>query len=135
MRIMALDYGDQRIGIAMTDLLQMLASPYDIYHRKHTEEDFDYFLNLIKKEQVETIVMGLPLNPMGEEQEIASKVREFAEKLKELSNCNLIYWDERMSSVTAEEILKRKEKDWKKRKAQLDKYAAMVILQDYLDYN
>ena len=135
MRIMALDYGDQRIGIAMTDLLQMLASPYDIYHRKHTDEDFDYFVNLIKKEQVETIVMGLPLNPMGEEQEIAGKVREFAERLKDLTNCKLIYWDERMSSVTAEEILKRREKDWKKRKSQLDKYAAMVILQDYLDYN
>lgn len=135
MRIMALDYGDQRIGIAMTDLLQVLASPYDIYHRKHTDEDFDYFINLIKKEQVETIVMGLPLNPMGEEQEIAGKVREFAERLKDLTNCKLIYWDERMSSVTAEEILKRREKDWKKRKSQLDKYAAMVILQDYLDYN
>lgn len=135
MRIMALDYGDQRIGIAMTDLLQVLASPYDIYHRKHTEEDFEYFVNIIKKEQVETIVMGLPLNPMGEEQEIAVKVREFAEKLKDLTNCKLIYWDERMSSVTAEEILKRREKDWKKRKSQLDKYAAMVILQDYLDYN
>lgn len=135
MRIMALDYGDQRIGIAMTDLLQMLASPYDIYHRKHTDEDFEFFVNLIKSQQVETIVMGLPLNPAGEEQEIAGKVREFAEKLKSLSNCNLVYWDERMSSVTAEEILKRKEKDWKKRKAQLDKYAAMVILQDYLDYN
>lgn len=135
MRIMALDYGDQRIGIAMTDLLQVLASPYDIYHRKHTDEDFDYFINLIKKEQVETIVMGLPLNPMGEEQEIAEKVREFAERLKDLTNCKLIYWDERMSSVTAEEILKRREKDWKKRKSQLDKYAAMVILQDYLDYN
>lgn len=135
MRIMALDYGDQRIGIAMTDLLQVLASPYDIYHRKHTDEDFDYFINLIKREQVETIVMGLPLNPMGEEQEIAGKVREFAERLKDLTNCKLIYWDERMSSVTAEEILKRREKDWKKRKSQLDKYAAMVILQDYLDYN
>lgn len=133
MKIMALDYGEQRIGIAMTDLLKIIASPYDIYHRKHTDEDFEYFLNLIKSEQVDTILMGLPLNPEGEEQEIAQKVRCFAEKLKELSNCNLIYWDERMSSVEAEEILKRKEKDWKKRKAQLDKYAAMVILQDYLD--
>lgn len=133
MRIMALDYGDQRIGIALTDLLQMLASPYDIYHRKHTEEDFNYFVNLIKSMEVETIVMGLPLNSEGEEQEIALKVREFAEKLKNLTNCNLIYWDERMSSVIAEDILRQKEKDWKKRKAQLDKYAAMVILQDYLD--
>lgn len=133
MRIMALDYGEQRIGIAMTDLLKMLASPYDIYHRKHTDEDFEFFLDLIKKEQVDTIVMGLPLNMQGEEQEIASKVREFAEVLKERSGCKVEYIDERMTSLVAENILKQTEKDWKKRKAQLDKYAAMVILQDYLD--
>ena len=133
MRIMALDYGEQRIGIAMTDLLKMLANPYDIYHRKHTDEDFVYFLNLIKNEQVDTIVVGLPLNMQGEEQEIASKVREFAEELKARSGCELVYMDERMTSVVAENILKQTEKDWKKRKAQLDKYAAMVILQDYLD--
>lgn len=135
MRIMALDYGEQRIGIAMTDLLKILASPYDIYHRKHTDEDFEYFLNLIKSQQVDTIIVGLPLNLEGEEQEIASKVREFAEELKRRSNLKLIYVDERMSSVVAEEILKQREKDWKKRKNELDKYAAMVILQDYLDNN
>ena len=78
MRIMALDYGEQRIGIAMTDLLKMLANPYDIYHRKHTDEDFDYFVQLIKQEQVDTIVMGLPLNMQGEEQEIAKSARNFA---------------------------------------------------------
>ena len=133
MRIMALDYGEQRIGIAMTDLLKIIAKPYDIYHRKHTEEDFDYFLNVIKQEQVDTIVVGLPLNMQGEEQEIAIKVRAFAEELKKRSNCKLIYLDERMTSVIAENILKQTEKDWKKRKSQLDKYAAMVILQDYLD--
>lgn len=135
MRIMALDYGEERIGIAMTDLLKVLARPYDIYHRKHTDEDFDFFLNLIKSQQVDTIIMGLPLNLEGQEQEISSKARAFAEELKNRSKCKLVYMDERMSSVIADDILKRTEKDWKKRKSQLDMYSAMVILQDYLDYN
>lgn len=133
MRIMALDYGEQRIGVAMTDLLRIIAKPYVVYHRKDIEQDFNYFLKVIKDEQVDTIVIGLPLNMQGEEQEIAFKVREFAEELKKRSNCKLIYLDERMTSVIAENILKQHEKDWKKRKAQLDMYAAMVILQDYLD--
>jgi len=133
MRIMALDYGEQRIGVAMTDLLKILAKPYCVYHRINLEEDFKYLLKVIKDEQVDTIVIGLPLNMQGEEQDIALKVREFAEELKVRSNCKLIYLDERMTSVIAENILKQTEKDWKKRKAQLDMYAAMVILQDYLD--
>lgn len=133
MRIMAIDYGEQRIGIAMTDLLKVIANPYDVYHRKHTEEDFDYFINLIKTEQVDTIVMGLPLNMQGEEQEIALSARAFGDKLQKLTGCKLVYLDERMTSFVAEKILKQFEPDWKKRKAQLDKYAAMVILQDYLD--
>lgn len=133
MRIMALDYGEQRIGVAMTDLLRIIAKPYCVYHRTEKEADFNYLLKVIKDEQVDTIVIGLPLNMQGEEQEIALKVREFAEELKRRSNCKLIYLDERMTSVVAENILKQTEKDWKKRKAQLDMYAAMVILQDYLD--
>lgn len=133
MRIMALDYGEQRIGIAMTDLLKMLASPYDIYYRKQTDEDYNFFLALIKEQEVDTIVMGLPTNMEGEEQEITQKARNFGAKLQELSNCKLVFVDERMSSVIADDILKQTERDWKKRKAQLDKYAAMVILQDYLD--
>lgn len=133
MRIMALDYGEQRIGIAMTDLLKMLASPYDIYYRKQTDEDYNFFLALIKEQEVDTIVMGLPTNMEGEEQEITQKARNFGAKLQKLSNCKLVFVDERMSSVIADDILKQTERDWKKRKAQLDKYAAMVILQDYLD--
>ncbi|MBQ8430652.1 MAG: Holliday junction resolvase RuvX [Clostridia bacterium] len=133
MRIMALDYGEQRIGVALTDLMKILASPFEVYHRKHTEEDFNHFLEVIKNQQVDTIVLGLPLNPEGEEQEIAKKVREFGEELKAKANCKIVYFDERMSSYIAEDILKQKEKDWKKRKEKLDMFAAMVILQDYLD--
>ena len=133
MKVMGIDYGEVRIGIALSDLLKMLASPYQTYINKHTEQDFEFFLDLIKREQVDTLVVGLPYNSKGEEQEIAGKARAFAEKLASLSGCKLVLIDERMSSVVAEDILRQKYKDWRERKKYLDEVSAMVILQDYLD--
>ena len=133
MKAMGIDYGEARIGIALSDLLKMLASPYDIYLNKHTDEDYDYFVDLIKREQVDTIVVGLPYNMQGEEQAIAQKAREFANTLASRSGCKLVLLDERMTSVVAEDILRQKYRDWRDRKKHLDEVAAMVILQDYLD--
>lgn len=133
MKAMGIDYGEARIGIALSDLLKMLASPYQTYINKHSDEDYEFFLRLIKQEQVDTLVVGLPYNSKGEEQEIASKARSFGEKLAELSGCKLVLLDERMSSVVAEDILRQKYRDWRERKKYLDQVSAMVILQDYLD--
>ena len=133
MKAMGIDYGEARIGVALSDLLKMLASPYDTYYVKHTNEDEQYFLDLIKQENVDTLVVGLPYNMKGEEQEIATKSKDFANDLATKSGCKLVLVDERMSSVVAEDILKQKFKDWRDRKKNLDKFAAMVILQDYLD--
>ena len=133
MKAMGIDYGESRIGIALSDLLKMLASPYDIYVAKHTDEDYQYFTDLIKRESVDTLVVGLPYNMQGEEQAIAQKAREFGNKLADISGCKLVLVDERMTSVVAEDILRQKYRDWRDRKKNLDKYAAMVILQDYLD--
>lgn len=133
MKAMGIDYGEARIGVALSDLLKMLASPYTTYHTKGSEEDYQYFLDLIVKERVDTLVVGLPYNMQGEEQEIASKAREFANTLAERSGCKLVLLDERMTSVVAEDILRQKYRDWRDRKKHLDEVAAMVILQDYLD--
>lgn len=133
MKAMGIDYGESRIGIALSDLLKMLASPYDIYVAKHTDEDYQYFTDLIKRESVDTLVVGLPYNMQGDEQAIAQKAREFGNKLADISGCKLVLVDERMTSVVAEDILRQKYRDWRDRKKNLDKYAAMVILQDYLD--
>ena len=89
----------------------------------------DFFIN----EKVDTLVVGLPYNMQGEEQEIAIKARNFAQKLASLSGCKLVMVDERMTSLVAEDILKQKYRDWKERKKHLDEVSAMVILQDYLD--
>ena len=133
MKAMGIDYGEARIGVALSDLLKMLASPYTTYHTKGTEQDVQFFLDLIKSEKVDTLVVGLPYNMKGEEQEIAHKAREFGQNLANLSGCKLVLLDERMTSVVAEDILRQKYRDWRERKQHLDEVAAMVILQDYLD--
>ena len=133
MKAMGIDYGEARIGVALSDLLKMLASPYTTYHTKGTDEDYQYFVDLIVKEKVDTLVVGLPYNMQGEEQAIAVKAREFANTLSKLSGCKLVLIDERMTSVVAEDILRQKYRDWRERKQHLDEVAAMVILQDYLD--
>ena len=81
MRIAGIDYGEKRIGIAFSDLLKMLATPYGTYE-VNGSVDFEYFKKLFNDYQVELIVIGLPLNMKGEEQLIATKVRDFAEELK-----------------------------------------------------
>ncbi len=133
MKAMGIDYGEARIGVALSDLLKMLASPYTTYHAKGGDEDVQFFLDLINREKVDTLVVGLPYNMQGEEQAIAIKAREFGNVLAERSGCKLVLVDERMTSVVAEDILKQKYRDWRERKKHLDEVAAMVILQDYLD--
>ena len=133
MKAMGIDYGEARIGVALSDLLKMLASPYTTYHTKDSEQDIQFFLDLIKAEKVDTLVVGLPYNMQGEEQAIAHKAREFGQNLANLSGCKLVLLDERMTSVVAEDILRQKYRDWRERKQHLDEVAAMVILQDYLD--
>ena len=133
MKAMGIDFGLARMGIALSDETKFLASPYMILKRKGDQTDIDILLDIIKKEKVDEIVCGLPYNMQGEEQNIAEKTRAFMDKLAEQSGIDIHFVDERLSSVMAEEILKKTERDWKKRKEKLDSVAASIILQDYLD--
>lgn len=133
MKAMGIDFGLARMGIALSDETKFLASPYMILKRKGDQTDIDILLDIIGKEKVDEIVCGLPYNMQGEEQNIAVKTRAFMDKLAEQSGIDIHYVDERLSSVMAEEILKKTERDWKKRKEKLDSAAASIILQDYLD--
>lgn len=133
MKVMGIDFGLARIGIALSDDTKFLASPYLTFKRKTEQEDLTYFINLINEKKVDEIVCGLPYNMQGEEQEIAHKTREFMQKIQDLTNIKIEFVDERLSSAMAEEMLRETEKDWKKRKEKLDAVAASIILQDYLD--
>lgn len=133
MKAMGIDFGLSRIGIAFSDETKFLASPFQTYHRKNHEADMEYLVNLIKLHKVDEIVCGLPMNMQGEEQQIAQFTRAFMDEVSKKCNLSIQYVDERLSSVLAEEYLKERERDWKKRKEKLDSVAASIILQDYLD--
>jgi putative Holliday junction resolvase len=134
-RVMALDYGDVRIGIAMSDITRFLASGYENYTRKSLDEDCKHIADIINQNNVKIIVIGLPLNMDGSKGERVEKTYEFAEYLKKFTTANIEFLDERLTSVSAEKILISADVSRKKRKEVLDKLSATIILQDYLDQN
>lgn len=132
-RIMCLDYGDVRIGIAFSDLLQIVASPYDTYTRKNLEEDLIFFEKLAKSQDVEKIIIGLPYNMDGSSGLRNQVTLEFGNLLKERLKLPVEYVDERLSSVEAEDLLAEAKVPVIKRKGLIDKIAASIILQSYLN--
>ena len=130
---MALDYGEVRIGIAFSDLLNIIASPYETYTRVDLNKDLDYLTSLIKTQEVDEVIIGLPVNMDGSEGERAVATREFAKKLENKSQAKITFVDERLTSVEAEEILKSRNIKWEGRKKYIDKLSATIILQDYLN--
>ena len=132
-RIMCLDYGDVRIGIAMSDLLQTIASPFETYTRKSLNEDIQYFKELAKSQSVEKIVIGLPYNMDGSVGERIEVTKAFGSLLQQELNMPVEYVDERLSSVEAEDILAEAGVPAIKRKGLIDKIAAGIILESYLN--
>lgn len=130
---MALDYGDVRIGISLSDLLKTIASPYETYKRKNLEEDINYFINLTKEKEVTKIIIGLPLNMDGSAGERVNKTKEFGKLLAKKTGLEIEYVDERLTSVEAEEILIKSKVRRDKRKVLIDKIAASLILESYLN--
>ena len=133
MRKMALDYGEVRIGIAFSDLLNIIANGYETYTRKDLETDLEYLNKLCVEKQVDTIVLGLPINMDGTEGERAEATREFARKLQDKTNLPIKFLDERLTSVSAEKLLIEADMRREKRKQVIDKISATIILQNYLD--
>lgn len=132
-KIMCLDYGDARIGVAFSDFLQLIANPYEIYHTVSENDDLQYFTKLAKQNSVGLIVIGMPYSLDGEENERTEKTIIFGKKLEELSHIKVEYEDERLSSYEAEEILKKNKVLPKDRKKQLDMLSAAIILEAYLN--
>lgn len=128
-----LDVGDVRIGIAVSDMLGMIANARESYTRKGLEEDLRYFTDLAKAENADAFVLGLPKNMDGTEGERVEVTREFGDKLHEFSGLPVVYMDERLSTVAAERMLIQADVRRDKRKKVIDKVAACIILQNYLD--
>ena len=134
-RKVALDVGDVRIGVAVSDMLGITANPRETYVRKGKtfEDDINYFVKYAKEEDADAFVIGLPMNMDGTEGPRAEVTREFGDALKEASGLQVIYVDERLTTVSAERMLIGADVRREKRKQVIDKVAATIILQSYLD--
>lgn len=133
MRIMALDVGSRTIGIACSDALLMTAQGIETIRRTSLENDFNRLRELISEYEVHELVVGMPKNMNGTRGERAEKTEDFVEKMKAVIDLPVTFWDERLSTVMAERQLIVADVSRKKRKGVIDKMAAVVILQGYLD--
>ena len=133
MRIMALDVGSRTIGIACSDALLLTAQGIETIRRTSLENDFNRLRELISEYEVHELVVGMPKNMNGTKGERAEKTEEFVEKMKAVIDLPVTFWDERLSTVMAERQLIAADVSRKKRKGVIDKMAAVVILQGYLD--
>ena len=132
-KIIGLDIGTVRIGIATSDILGILASSYEVYKRRNMYLDTRYMVTLANKLDADTFVIGLPLKLDGSEGDSVQMVREFAEELSKLTDAKIVFQDERLSTVSAERILIESNMRREKRKDVIDQVAATIILQNYLD--
>ena len=133
MRILGLDYGEKRIGVALCDELGFTAHGLPTLIRKTKKLDLEILAALIKNYNVEKIVIGYPLRLDGSEGIQCEKVNRYAALLDKTFCLPVIKWPETLSTREAEEILINSGMRWKKRKKMVDKLAACIILQNYLD--
>jgi putative Holliday junction resolvase len=133
MRTLGLDIGDKRIGVAISDPEEILASPLATITREDDKKAIDDIIKLVDQHNVERIVVGLPYSLDGSIGGQANKVMDFTEKLSKYTRASMEIWDERLSTVAVERLLREAGKKKAKKKARLDAAAAAFILQGYLD--
>jgi putative Holliday junction resolvase len=130
-KVLAVDHGDVRIGLAISCVDRRFAFPLEVRQRAH--DDDAYFRALVEREQVGLLVVGLPVHTSGEEGHRASLAREFGKWLGELTGLPVAYYDERFTTAFAESALWEAGLSHKKRKQRRDKVAAQMLLQAFLD--
>ena len=133
-RVMGVDYGDARTGIAVSDLLCSIVGSATVIHSRNSEKTIAQILEMVQKQDVGEIVVGLPKNMNGTEGPRAELCREFARRLEEASGLKVVLWDERRTTVEAHNILSEHNYHGKKRKDTVDAVAASLILEGYLAF-
>jgi putative Holliday junction resolvase len=133
MRIMALDVGDKKIGLAISDEMLLTAQPRPTLKRKNLNYDVEELRKLAEMNEVQEIIVGNPLHMDGRPSAQSQKVARFARKLHEATRIPVTFWDERLTSFAAEQHLEEMGLNWRKRRERVDQVAAMLILQSYLD--
>lgn len=138
MKLLALDVGDRRIGVAVSDATGLIANPLTVIRRASKAEDFGHIARLVRERGVEGLVVGHPLNADGSAGPQAQRVERYAAALAsalqaEGLNTPIVLWDEHRSTLRAQEVMIAAGRKRKDRQRRIDAVAAAVILQDYLD--
>ena len=132
-RLLAIDYGERRIGIAVTDELQITAQIQNTIQYRDIKGALQEIKQYVKDLEVQGIVLGLPLSLNGSEGPMSQKVREFADLLEKELQLPIVMWDERLTSQQAERTLREFDQKPSTNKGDVDKLAAYFILRNYLD--
>jgi putative Holliday junction resolvase len=132
-RVMGLDLGGKRIGIAISDPTRTIAQSYGVLKRGSRQLDFERYARIIEEQKITLLVVGLPLMLSGEDSETTRWVRDYTADLRQHIDIPVEFWDESLSTVQAEASLRLLGKRGKKARQQVDAVAATIILQGFLD--
>lgn len=132
-RVAALDLGEKRIGVALSDTTRTIASPHSVIRRSSRSEDFDRYATLFEAHDIRLVVIGLPITLGGQEGQRAAWVRDYTEELGRHIDIPVEFWDESLTTVAATNALHAQGRRGRKVKDRVDAVAATLILQSYLD--
>jgi putative Holliday junction resolvase len=132
-RLLGIDHGLARIGLAVCDVDRRISSPLDTYTRRNSDLDAAYFASVVRAEAVGGAVVGLPVHTNGQEGKQAAECRRFAAWFVQVTGLPVTFWDERFSTTLAEDALWGAGLSHKRRKARRDRVAAQIILQSFLE--
>jgi len=132
-RTAGLDVGERTIGIAVSDLLGITAQGLDTVRRSDLEADLQHVIDILKDYEVNLVIIGLPKNMNNTIGPSAERAKEFGDELSKRIDIEIKYWDERLTTVSAQKALLEGDVSRKKRKQVVDKIAAVIILQNYMD--
>lgn len=133
-RVLALDFGERRIGLAVSDEMWLTAQGLETLERTKLREDLARLADLAADKNVSLIVIGDPLHMSGRPGRQSEKVREFAERLRERTSLPIEFWDERLTTVEADRVLRESGISRRKRARAVDRLVAVILLESYLDW-
>ena len=132
-RILAIDYGEKRVGLALSDPDRMIAVPFELLVRTNLATDIARIVTIIDEQRVDALVAGKPLHSHGAPSEMVQRVETFVTLIVAQRRLPVHWIDEGYTSIEADEILRLHSRDWRKRKAKVDMVAAQIILRVYLE--
>lgn len=133
MKFLGIDYGEKRIGLALSDELGSLAHEFEVVNSWNNEDLLEYLRQVVSREEIEKIVIGLPISMSGEEKEKAQEVRDFAAMLENYLDKEVLFEDERWTTKMVDKTLREMKISQKEARVRKDMLAAKYILQSYLD--